>query len=470
MSINKMSVKLTLSFVFVTAFLLISIVNGNSFGRAAPARGEEPTYTITMDASNAPTTSETYTSVEADIRYSHFEYVDTKASSGNHVELNTAGYIINSLDSQITSILSVTAAFSTVGSLSLETSYYGAPSSDPVVLAPGVAYDLSSSLPYYLRLTANTASVTITSITIVYSCNSYERPLYDNYYLGSYPQTKVTDSTLISTLNTAGGTLPTSANSQTWTSYGFYISSSNTTNFMWYKDIVNGADKYRGVYFISYRPYQTTLSSSTANSYQDDNGYLVSTRYWFKYEPVKWDVLSVDETGGPLVVSDMILDSRDYYHSESSRTINSVTVYANNYKESNIRSWLNNDFYNLAFSSSEQSLINTTTVDNSAASTGWTPNTYACANTNDKMFLLSYLDVTNTTYGFSSDALRTRQATDYAKAMGVNVSLGRSYWWLRSPDYYYSYYARRVYYDGYYYDYFVDFTFIGVLPAFRINR
>lgn len=290
------------------------------------------------------------------------------------------------------------------------------------------------------------------------------------YYLGSYPQTKVTDSTLITTLNTAGGTLPTSANSQTWTSYGFYISGSNTTNFMWYKDVTNGTEKYRGVYFTSYRPSPTITASSTAYSFQDDNGYLISTRYWFKYEPIAWDVLSVNETGGPLIMADKILDSRDYYHSSAPRNIGAPTVFANNYKESNIRSWLNSDFYNQAFSATEQSSISTTTVDNSVASTGSSPNIFACADTSDKLFLPSYVEATNATYGLSTTTSRLRQATDYAKALGLYVSTtnGSSNWWLRSPvvqgDI-----VRYVRSDGGTSTDYLYYPSTGVLPAFRIN-
>jgi hypothetical protein len=169
-------------------------------------------------------------------------------------------------------------------------------------------------------------------------------------------------------------------------------------------------------------------------------------------------------------MADKILDSRDYYHSPTRRNSGDATVYPNNYKESDIRSWLNNDFYNQAFSSADQSLINTTTVDNSVASTGYTTNQYACANTNDKIFLPSYVEVTNAAYGLSTNASRMRQATDYAKAMGVYVytSNGSSYWWLRSPIYNSSYIARYVYNDGNIY-YYVFSTSYGVLPAFRIN-
>ncbi len=298
----------------------------------------------------------------------------------------------------------------------------------------------------------------------------------DIYSLGLYPQTKVTDSTTISTLNDSSGILPTSANSQSWTSYNYYISGSNTTNFMWYKDISVGEDLYRGVYFTSYRPYYTTSSSSTSNSYQDDNGYFINTRYWFKFEPISWDVLSVNEVEGPLVLSSKIIDSQEYYHSTSNRTIDSETIYPNNYKESNIRTWLNDGFLNTAFSSTEQNLIKTTNVDNGVYSTGYSTNQYATTNTDDKLFLPSYREVVNADYGFStsenSHVSRVRSSTDYAKAMGVYVdsSSGNPIWRLRSPYNLSAYGARLVYYDGYIINDYVYRTGSGLLPAFRINR
>ena len=100
-----------------------------------------------------------------------------------------------------------------------------------------------------------------------------------NYiYFGEYPQTKVTDGSITNALRSAAGTLPTSSNSQAWTSYGYYINSS-VSNYMWYIDLTYSGEKYRGVYFTSYRPYWTDEISSAGNSYQDDNGYSTSTVY-----------------------------------------------------------------------------------------------------------------------------------------------------------------------------------------------
>lgn len=299
----------------------------------------------------------------------------------------------------------------------------------------------------------------------------------DTYQFGSYPQSRVTDTSLLSTLNAARGTLPTSVNSQSWTDYGYYISGS-ISSYMWYIDITNATDEYRGVYFTSYRPYYTTNSSSTSNSMQDDNGYTASSVYWFKYEPITWRVLDV-QSSSAFLMADLVLDSQDYHYSTSNRTIGGSTVYANNYKESHIRSWLNDNFYNTAFTAAEKARIQTTTVDNSAASTGYSSNPYACANTSDKVFLLSYAEATSSTYGLSSYASRELKPSAYAQSQGVskNTSNGNSYWWLRSPfNDYDANYARYVNIVGavnYDYDvhrnYNVFITRYGVVPALWIS-
>lgn len=313
-------------------------------------------------------------------------------------------------------------------------------------------------------------------VVVVTENTTYTAVFNGKYFLGLYPQTEVIDPSLITTLNDSSGALPTSDNSQSWTSYNFYISSSNATNFMWYQDISVNEDIYRGVYFTSYRPFYIDIASSSDNSYQDDNGYLINTRYWFKFEPISWDLLSVDESSGPLLLSSKVIDSQEYYHSTLERTINEQIVYSNNYKESNIRAWLNNSFLNTAFTTSEQSLIKTTTVDNSANSTDSHSNQYATTNTNDKLFLPSYREVIDANYRFStrtdSHISRVRSVTDYAKAMGVYAYLGNfSYWWLRSPSHYYAYNALLVYHDGSISQYYrVNRTHYGVVPSFRINQ
>ena len=276
----------------------------------------------------------------------------------------------------------------------------------------------------------------------------------DYILFGSYPQTKVTDASIISAL---GG-----FDESTWTSYGYY-SGGQVSDYMYYIDKGYNGEKYRGVYFTSYRPDFCGNSSSALSSWQDDNGYKLSTVYWFKYEPIKW--LIVEESDGKAtLVADLILDSQQYDYEANKETYGN-----NNYAESTIRAWLNESFYNTAFNEMQQAIIQTTTIDNSAASTGYSSNQYACENTNDKIFLMSYAEAIT---WFTSSAERQKQGSDYAKSQGlwVGTSSGNRYYWLRSPYFDYSSLARVVSDDGGIDDYnHVCETNRGVLPALVIE-
>lgn len=303
----------------------------------------------------------------------------------------------------------------------------------------------------------------------------------DYIYYGTYPQSKVTDSALVSALNGAGGS---------WKSYGYYSGTGGDndgqmtpSNYMRYTDVMYSGTKYRGVIFDSYRPYYTGYTCSSDNSSQDDNGYTTGNVYWFKYEPIKWRV--IDPSTG-LIMCDTAIDSQAYNNylwygvgslSSSSKRYGDEahTYYASNYAKSSIRAWLNKDFYNTAFSSDQKSNIVSTTLDNSSTYSS----AYDAPSTTDKIFLLSYNDSINSNYGFSSsdsdyDTARQLKSTDYAKCQGCHQNTSDSYrgnccWWLRSP--YDSDCARAIYSDGYSgYLYFVCSTFIGVVPALRLSN
>lgn len=317
----------------------------------------------------------------------------------------------------------------------------------------------------------------LTACSIVAGYSNANMPTYtrveeDIILFGEYPQTKVTDTTLASTLNNVAGTLPTSTNAHNWTSYGYYIEG-KIRNFMWYIDVVNGKNKYRGVYFISYRPYDQNYDGNSADdTYQDDNGYLVSNIYWFKYEPIFWTILE-EKDGKAFLLCDMIMDSQEFDY-ENGR-------FYNNYADSTIRRWLNDTFYNTAFNQYEQEIVLTTTVDNRGESAGYDTNKYACEDTEDKVFLLSYVEVVDY-LGFYEYSMK--KTTDYAQSQGVYTYSGsrESYlgvggWWLRSPHHY-NHYSQRVGSVGHYYSYddvqgrgegYVYDSYYGVVPALWIQ-
>ena len=222
-------------------------------------------------------------------------------------------------------------------------------------------------------------------------------------YFGEYPQTIKTDEVTIT---------------ETQDARGYYL----------------GSD---GAY------YAKVTAAPLGDSYTFSTGADVNsgTVYYFKVEPIKWRILSESDDVA-LILCDGIIANRIYDDD------------SNNYAESEIRAWLNGQFYETAFSELQRELILTTTVDNSARSTNpngnateWNggANPYACANTQDKVFLLSMQEVTNAAYGFnasygSNDTARRKQLSDYSRATGAWMSTSADYygngcWWLRSPYY-----------------------------------
>ena len=296
---------------------------------------------------------------------------------------------------------------------------------------------------------------------------------------GSYPQSEVTkesDSATYAKLEAA---------TKNWISYGYYsgdgsYGSMQPGDWMKYADITLGGEKYRAVRFTQYRPEWAKDPGSSDNSNQEDNGYTINNIYYFKYEPLKWQVLD-PKTG--LVLSKSIIDSQAYsntiyegtdaygYFTFWNNALN--TNYANDYATSSIRKWLNRDFYSTAFTSTQKQNILPTTLDNSAYSTDYSK--YDSISTTDNVFLLSYSEAQNASYGFTNNtsSTETREAvgTDYAKAQGLCVfSNGCSFWRLRSADNYYSN-VRGVRDDG---DLNlgcgVNGTYFGIRPALRLSN
>lgn len=202
-------------------------------------------------------------------------------------------------------------------------------------------------------------------------------------------------------------------------------------------------------------------------TFSDGSDVTNGETYYFKVEPIRWRILS-ESDGSAFILADGIIANKAYDADDN-----------NNYKNSDIRAWLNDEFLNAAFGEVAQSLIETTEVDNSASSTGYSSNRYACENTFDKVFLLSYREVVNSEYGFASDstfdAARRMTVSDYARSTGAYMDtsssyFGCSYWWLRSPYFNDIFYARYVYYIGNAdYNCLVYSVNHGVVPALNIR-
>ncbi len=302
-----------------------------------------------------------------------------------------------------------------------------------------VYYDAIEKLPHVY-------GVNVTQCKIC----SQPRPKYvieDQYiYFGEYPQTRVTDTALIDKLNSLEGELPNVDDEGSWHDYGYYIKD-NVQSYMWYKDVEYSYSRYRAVYFTQYRPSNTNYESGTENSYQDDNGYFINNVYWFKYEPVKWRILTRDNDKA-LIMCDIIIDTQafqsNYYIDGYIYYTGSIDdehrVYANNYVHSSIRQWLNESFYNQIFDEFDKESVLRTEIDNLAVGG---VSGYDDVPTQDNVFLLGNSECIKEEYGFNflSGISESRQmkTSDYSKAMGIFTEskdanlIGNAWWMTRSP-------------------------------------
>ena len=220
-----------------------------------------------------------------------------------------------------------------------------------------------------------------------------------------------------------------------------------------------------------------TVYNNESYTFDDGTNIANGEEYWFKCEPIKWNILK-NVNNEYEVLSDKLLDSHNYYDNYQDRTINGKLVYANNYKESSVRDFLNDEFYNVAFAFNNSS-IKVADVDNSGDTFGNSDSIYSEGNTEDKVYLLSYKDYLNSEYGFDTNptnvsTTRECKTTDYARATGSWVSKetatkNNGSYWTRSPSDEYKYCAINVNAGGHLSTYAVDGNSHSIRPALTLN-
>ena len=329
---------------------------------------------------------------------------------------------------------------------------------------------------------AKAASVTLQNPRIVkdYSMKAGQKVTWDCIWFGSYPQREVVadaagydaiyedyynpqtdiieDAALFQKLETASG----------WSD----------------NEIILDGNKYRRMkqwdaIYISLNP-----ESTCAYRWKDSTSW-----HYFRYEPIKWRVLST-AGGQAFLQADLALDDQRYNKNDTSVT----------WETCSMRSWLNgygpemnesqkdyrsDSFLQDAFSNAEQQAIRTTEVENAD---NLHFGTEGGNHTADKIFLLSEQEVYGTkvvSYGFvkaynTCDEARRRKSSTYAKAKGVwmwsDQGDGAGYdgtcsWWLRTPGKDNTDFTMMVSYSGgvncigYYVRDYVN----GVCPALNLN-
>ena len=233
-------------------------------------------------------------------------------------------------------------------------------------------------------------------------------------YFGSYPQTEITDEHLkeqIDDVLRAGEV----------------------------GDVIIDGVKYRKIFH------------DDTNEYQRWPGVPAGESRYFRWEPIKWRVLDIDEENGKVFVcANNVIDYQEYneeyvpvtWETSTMRLwLNGSSQSSEPYKDPDRDSFTANAFYDTAFMTVEKEAIlqtNIVTADNPEYKTDGGNNTI------DKVFLLSYSEVTNLDFGFASyydeqTNSRGLEATAYAKAIGGYEVEGDEWyikngdWKLRSP-------------------------------------
>ncbi|MCQ2740411.1 MAG: DUF6273 domain-containing protein, partial [bacterium] len=192
------------------------------------------------------------------------------------------------------------------------------------------------------------------------------------------------------------------------------VTSSFETSGIYYEIDINKIGKYPASKVTDENLIESIASKGKTNSkgYIEYNGneYEYRSEYtkdcYYLVEPIQWTCLDSDENSA-LLISKYILDSGKFGST-------------NNYKDSDVREWLNNDFLMKAFEDTD--FIVTRKIDNSVASTGYETNPFVCETTYDKVSLISAFEA-NTYF----------KNADERKCLSTDYSRGRDEYTTRSP-------------------------------------
>ena len=223
-----------------------------------------------------------------------------------------------------------------------------------------------------------------------------------------------------------------------------------------------------GTFAYNKSVFEETTSKSESSSQKKDNNpdYKIGETIEFgnypqdkdgTEKPIEWIVMK-KEGNQDLLLSKYVLDAKSYNEGWGDVT----------WEISDIRQWLNNEFYTTAFNKAEKAKIQTSLIKNEDNSEYGTS---GGNDTEDKVFLLSEKEADTL---FSDEEERIAKATEYAEKLGVDINENSeekgAWWWLRSPgtD---SFYAALVNYYGWVYGdgIGVNCNVYGVRPALHLN-
>lgn len=180
-----------------------------------------------------------------------------------------------------------------------------------------------------------------------------------------------------------------------------------------------------------YHSYNNKLYSSVIASTYPGGGYDFSSgvtitdgeEYWFEVQKIEWIILKNIDNNTYYLMSKYLLDVSPFYSSYENRVVEEETIYPNNYLYSDLKTNLNNHFYDTFF---------------------YYCNDYIVANDEqEKISALSYQELFDSSLGFEtiegeSSNTRTAKVSDYALALGAWASHGKDQTAIKNNPYEYN--------------------------------
>lgn len=285
---------------------------------------------------------------------------------------------------------------------------------------------------------------------------------------GSYPQTEITwkDPEFDALRNFIGDDLSADELAENWNVFNDHYASFERVSTGYYRDFEVDNVKYRALYSLEPRTVSVAQPQHDDEFYYqvEKNGYYTGIVYFFRWDPIIWEIINTKDDQQTLAPCN-ILDVNYFSTVENEYEIDGKMIYPSNYEHSFMREWMNDTFYNSAFSSEEQGKILVTEVKNGEEQCALSEDEvidpeytiaedyhdYLSPDTMDKVFLFSRKELLENDFGYPDvkawgDQLNkdktAKPASKYAVARGALVHKraddGIYYlalnFWLRTPQ------------------------------------
>lgn len=275
--------------------------------------------------------------------------------------------------------------------------------------------------------------------------NPYTQDTEFFIYIGYYPQSEITNPAVIKELQK--------------------ITETNERGYLEYDN-----HEIAKVTVVNNHIYGEEPSSDETFYYATQ--YRVGTTHYFLVEPICWRILNDPISNELFLITEDIIDSRHFNTFDATYTDeNDTLIRPSDFEHSDIRKWLNDYFYNNAFTPIEHAFIQESYNVNDPTYNFPEPN--KLKPTIDKVFLLSYNEVIKFNYGFYNQECRMAKASDFSRAKGLlsisNDISKSSNWWIRTGFEFTPYFPAMVKYDGTAdKNYYPMGDNIGVRPAIKV--